>query len=131
MRLLHIVCLLTILTSTLPLFSYDILELDGHIWKELSIPEAVRLTQGMLMSQYVLAKMLIAVKVIDQEDEMVWLENLAVTEITDMQIMYEITAFYYETERWEYPIGVVFFIRNEWKTRPIPKFNQYTWIRRR
>ena len=96
-------------------FSYDLTTLDGYWWKTLTIQEALSFAQGFLLGQHLMGELLIEYGIIDTQEEYKEYIRLHLHNVTDIQLVQEITEYYMSTEDYSKPIVVVIYIRNLWK----------------
>ena len=110
---MKLILIFVLLSSSL--FSYDLTTLDGHWWKTLTIKEALSFVQGFLLGQHFMGRLLIEQGIIDTQEEYKEYIRLHLHNVTDIQLVQEITEYYMNTEDYSKPIVIVIYIRNLWK----------------
>jgi hypothetical protein len=104
---------------TLPtsVFSYDLREINGEEFLNFNYYIQLSFVQGYMLGSYTVLQRLAYDYGLD-------LELMSLHGDTDETILKEICEFYLNTQRYEYPVYVVIYIRNAWKYKDIPPWDE-------
>ena len=107
------------------LFSLDLRDLNGVNWLSWSFNRRIGLVQGALMEGFTLSSRGYEDGIISDINR--FLSYRLEFDVPDVDIMEEITLFYINTGRLDYPIYVVLHIRNIWRFRSnLPEWKYFS-----
>lgn len=122
--ILIILLLCIVIFSSFPL---DLRTLNGTNWFSWSPIRQVGYVQGALCEGFRITQMAILSNII--YDVNVLLKFRIDSDIIDIEICNEISSFYQVTERYDYPIYIVIYIRNSWKSiEYFPPWSESPWF---
>ena len=119
-----IIILLLLITFTS--FSLDLRTLDGRNWFSWSYDRRIGYVQGALCEGFRITEMAILSYIVTDVKKLLSLR--IDSETMDIEILNEISIFYYKTNMIDYPIYIVIYIRNSWKGQDyFPSWRESPW----
>jgi hypothetical protein len=97
-------------------------DLKGDTWLSWSTDQQNQYVTGFLFGNYTTVQVLLFSGMV-KDSQLSTLHNFNLNGLTSFQVVDEITMFYLRTARLDYPVYIVIFFRNLWKTQNIPPWS--------